>query len=114
MLKAIADSFSVLVTTPGVLTEVSNLAGQLTGHVRRRFFDQFAEKVQVLHETHVPSSEVTRAKTFQKLGLTDSAIILACKERYLAVTADFLLWRFMEDNRLDVINFNDIRHMDRD
>ena len=116
LLKAIADSFSVLVTTPSVLTEVSNLAGQLTGHVRLRFFDLFAEKVQVLHEVHVPSREVTRAKTFQKLGLTDSAIILACKERYLAVTADssILLWRFMEDNHLDVINFNYIRHMDWD
>ena len=113
LLKAIVDSFSVLVTTPGVLTEVSNLAGQLSGQVRTRFFGNFAERVQLLQETHVPSEEVVRTQIFQRLGLTDSAIILACKGRYLALTADFALAHFMEANRLDVINFNDIRHMDR-
>ena len=113
LLKAITDFFSVVVTMPSVLTEVSNLAGQLTGKTRLRFFETFAGKVQLLQEMHLPSNEVVRAKTFPRLGLTDSAIILACKDRYLALTVDFALARFMEDNHLDVINFNYIQNMDR-
>ena len=113
-MKAITESFVNVVTVPIVLTEVSNFAGQLTGNYRLRLFAKFAEKVQTLEEMYIPSVEVTQTKTFQKPSLTDSAIILACKDRYLALTADFLLARFMEDNGLDVINFNYIRHMDWD
>ncbi len=112
LVKAIVESFSRVVTTPGVLTEVSNLAGHLEGKWRPPFFTLLAEKVQSLQEEYIPSRHAAHTVTFQKLGLTDSAIILACEGRYLAFTADFPLANFMETNRLDVLNFNHIRSTD--
>lgn len=112
LVKAIVDFFPTVITTPGVLTEVSNLAGQLTGQRRREFYSRFADRIQTLKEDHIPSRETARSELFSKLGLTDAAIILVCKDKYLAFTADLLLARFMETNRLDVINFNDIRFLD--
>ena len=111
LLKAITEFFPTVVTIPGVLTEVSNLAGHLDGSKRIRFYANFAEHIQLMKEEHVPSSQAAGTAIFQKLGLTDSAIILTCKDKYLALSADFLLTRFMEDNQLDVINFNHIRSL---
>lgn len=110
LLKKIADSFSGIVTNPGILTEVSNLAGSdLKGGRRGQFFAELAEEVQLLTEEHIPSAQACDSGAFTKFGLTDSAIILAGKDRYLTITTDAALAGYMERNRLDVINFNNIR-----
>lgn len=110
LLKKIAGLFASLVTTPGILTEVSNLAGRdIKGDRRDQFFAKLAEEVQLLTEEHVPSVQACGSGAFTKFGLTDSAIILAGKDRYLTITTDAALAGYMERNRLDVINFNNIR-----
>lgn len=112
LVKAIVESFSVVITTPNILTEVSNLAGHLEGKWQPRFFAILAERVKTLQEEYVPARQAVGAAIFQKLGLTDSAILLACQSGYLAFTADFPLANYLETNRLDVINFNRIRSSD--
>lgn len=112
--KTFIDFFPTVVTLPNILTEVSNLAGQLREDLRFLFFARFAGAIQKMREEFVFANDAASHASFQSLGLTDSAIILACKGKYLALTADLLLARFMENNRLDVINFNHIREMDWD
>ena len=109
LLKPIIDFFSITVTIPGVLTEVSNLAGHLDGPRHAHFFSRSAERIHLLKEEHIPSVEVAKTSLFHRLGLTDAALILACKDRYLALSADFALVSFMENNAMDVINFNHLR-----
>ena len=112
LLKGVVEFFSILVTTPGILTEVSNLAGHLEGERRIAFRALFEQKIHVLKEDHIAATDAARTAAFKRLGLTDAAIILACKDKYLALSADFPLTRFMEDNFLDVINFNHLRFQD--
>lgn len=110
LLKRLTAFSSKLVATPGVLTEVSNLAAlDHKGENRRHFFKQFGESIQLPTEEYIPSKEVSSTESFTRLGLTDSAIILACKEKYLAVTTDAALAEYMERHHLDVINFNHLR-----
>ena len=109
-LKRIVSFFSRLITLPGILTEVSNLAGSdLKGDWRDHFFAKFAGNIPLLTEEHVQSAQACATTAFSKFGLTDSAIILACKDQYLAITTDAALAGYMERNQLDVINFNNIR-----
>ena len=109
-LKKITAFFSKVVTLPGILTEISNLAGNaLKGDRRDAFFAKFATNVGLLAEEHVPSVRACSSPTFTKFGLTDSAIILAGKAQYLTITTDAALAGYMERNQLDVINFNNIR-----
>ena len=46
----IIDFFSRIVTTPNILTEVSNLSGQLHEAVKTRYFQLFAKQICVLDE----------------------------------------------------------------
>ena len=109
-LKRIITFFSKLITLPGILTEVSNLAGNdLKGDWRDGFFAKFAECIHLLSEAHVASAQACGTPAFAKFGLTDSAIILAGKDQYLTITTDAALAGYMERNQLDVINFNNIR-----
>ena len=95
LLKRLAAFFPKIVTTPGILTEVSNLAAlDHKGGNRQRFFAEFSRGVHLLAEEHIPSREAASARPFARFGLTDSAIILTCKDQYLAVTTDAALADF--------------------
>lgn len=113
-LKAVVNFFPTVVTIPGVLAEVNSLAGHLDSKRQTAFRALFEQKIRVLKEDHVPSREAAGSPAFQRLGLTDAAIILACKGKYLALSVDFPLTQFMESNFLDVINFNHLRFQDWD
>lgn len=101
--------FTTLITTPNVLTEVSNLAKNL-GHRELEFFrDVFSPLVQTLEETYVESKTVVNEYYSARLGLTDSAIISLAKGQYLLLTDDFKLAQYFQSIGGDAINFNHIR-----
>lgn len=114
LLKAVVSFFPILVTIPGVLAEVNSLAGHLDGRRQTAFRTLFERKIRVLKEDYAPSREAAYSPAFRRLGLTDAAIILACRDKYLALSADFPLTQFVESNFLDVVNFNHIRFQDWD
>lgn len=109
LLSAIFNEFDKVITTPHILTEVSNLSGQLPGKLRSHFYDDFAGRIPTLSEHYTSSATVSSLNHFNKFGLTDSGIVETVKGNYLVLTADFELFGLLQNLGVDAINFNHIR-----
>jgi hypothetical protein len=109
LLAGLLSRFQRIVTTPNVLSEVSNLSGQLGEPARSKVLERFAAVVQLLDEHYLASTKACQAGPFIKLGLTDSAILLLAQDAYLVLTDDLKLHNFLEKAGIDSINFNHIR-----
>jgi rRNA-processing protein FCF1 len=104
-LARLLSPFARIVTTPNVLSEVSNLSGQLGDPEKTRYFRQFAREIAVLDERYVESTAASQDDCFSRLGLTDSAILRLAKDRFLVLTADAGLYDAAARARIDAINF---------
>jgi len=98
--------FGQVFTTPNILTEVSNLAGQLSGADRDDCFERFAAMLTLLEEKYIPSKAVAQSKSFRKFGITDAGIAHFAGERHLIITDDFPLYHFLIGSGCDALNFN--------
>lgn len=103
--------FSKVVTTPNILTEVSNLSNQLAENHHADYYAVFASRLIVLEEQYVASADVCALNHFKKFGLTDSGIVYLVKDKYLVLTDDFRLSGFLQSTGIDTINFNHIRDL---
>lgn len=101
--------FDKVVTTPNILTEVSNLCGQLGGVLPDLYFAKFAERISVLDERYVASKELAARKELVRFGLTDAGILRLAKHTLLVLTDDLRLSQYMQKLAVDVVNFNHIR-----
>jgi rRNA-processing protein FCF1 len=97
-------------TTPHVLTEVSNLA-RLAGTELETIRREMKECIEVMEELHEPSRIVVRDVVFSRLGLTDAAISTVCTN-VLVLTNDHDLWDSLTRRGLDAINFAHLRASD--
>jgi len=109
LLISFLKAFNKLVTTPNVLTEVSNLSGQLAGDLRTTFYSDFANRIPLLEEHYVASVDAKSLAHFNQFGLTDSGIVQLVKDNYLVLTDDLKLVGYLQNQAIDVINFNHIR-----
>jgi hypothetical protein len=112
LLVGFIKRFKDVVTTPSILTEVSNLLGQLPDNMRYYFWQHFAYGLKNLHEHYTASRELGDEEAFPKLGLTDTAILHAANGKYLVLTDDFRLTQYLLSQNIDVINFNHLRTFD--
>ena len=103
--------FRLIVTTPNILTEVSNLAGQIAEPLRTRVFQIFAQAVKIVPEQYVASSTATENATFVRFGLTDAIIASIAEGEILVLTDDFRLSQYLEHSGLPVVNFNHLRFL---
>jgi hypothetical protein len=110
-LVIVLSNFKALVTTPNILTEVSNLSGQLGEPLRLNYFEKFASGIGLLDENYIPSNKVSNMEEFKKFGLTDMGIMCLAKHSYLVITDDFRLSQYLQKENIDVLNFNHIRPM---
>ncbi len=101
--------FSKIVTTPNILTEVSNLANPLADNLKPTFYIQFAHQLTVLEEHYIKSAKLSPTPQLAKLGLTDAGILDLAQGQYLVLTDDFRLHGHLEKQGIDVINFNHVR-----
>src|SRR6266446_8971329 len=101
--------FEKIITTPNILTEVSNLSGQLPENLRAFFWEYFAGRMLDLQESYTPSTTISASPHFTKFGLTDSGIVGLVKDKYLVLTDDLKLAAYLQNLDIDVINFNHIR-----
>ena len=102
-------SFDTLVTTPNVLTEVSNMSGQLGEPLRTQFYIDFANLIPQLNENYISSSSASSLAHFSKFGLTDVGIGELAKDTYLVLSDDLKLVSYLQKKDIDAINFNHIR-----
>lgn len=108
-LVQILGYFQKIVTTPNILTEVSNLAGQLTDPERSLCFNALAMATATLTEVYVPSNVATNSVQFTRFGITDCGIEQIAKGSYLVLTDDFKLSSYLSTLQIDIINFNHLR-----
>lgn len=96
--------FTQVVTLPYILAEVSNFVD-----TKSSLLETLAQQIGVLHEPGLRSADVAQTKAFAQFGLTDAAIFLAAKKRYLVLTNDMPLWAVLYKTGVDALNFNNLR-----
>ncbi len=99
--------FSKIVTTPHILTEVSNLAGALPDNVRESWSTHFARKAATFFEVFEESRLLMSGISFGAFGLTDAAIH-SLAANTLILTEDFRLSGFLRSAKLPVFNFREL------
>jgi len=110
--------FSVLLTTPHVLTEVSNLANSLPENTRRDWLETLAGLLQSgpvrpnIDERWTSAAQLAGLESFTLFGLTDTAISQRASEA-LILTVDFKLSGYLRGRGTDILNFRDLRLIER-
>ena len=110
LLLAIIGKFQLLVVTPNILTEASNLLeGSSYGGVDAlSILMKIAEKQD---ETYWNSLSVMQnySRSYIKFGLTDAVIHAVAMENYIVLTQDLRLCSYLEGLGLRVLNFTNFR-----
>ena len=101
--------FRRILTTPHVLTEVSNLTQNPDDRRLSAFFKFFADQCGVLIERYQISADIVRHSLFLSFGLADSALAMESDEGMLLLTDDFSLCAALQKRGRDAINFNHLR-----
>ncbi|MCI0624916.1 MAG: hypothetical protein L0387_25290 [Acidobacteria bacterium] len=112
LLVRVLNQFTTRVTTPNILTEVSNLVGVRHEHgqlVLRLLKEMLTQAEPMLDEQHVPTSRAANFPRFETVGVTDSGIAEIARGRYLVLTSDFPLSEILVGNGIDAVNFTHIR-----
>ncbi len=109
LLARVFESFDKIITTPNILTEVSNFSGQLPRELHSFFFSNFSTCILTLEERYIESGAISTSAHFNKFGLTDSGIVETVKGNYLVLTDDLALFGYLSNLGIDAINFNHIR-----
>lgn len=109
LLEALLLEFRHRVTTPSILTEVSNLSAQLREPARTLCMQLFAEEITLVREEYLPSRELACHELFPILGLTDCGILRATVGQYLVLTDDYQLANRLQAFGADALNFNHLR-----
>jgi hypothetical protein len=108
ILLRLKNVFKKAVTTPHVLTEVSNLTNDLPEKTKSACLKKFYETFVKIDELAIPSMDVAQRADFHFLGLTDSALALVSKQ-FLIVTDDARLVQKMSEFGLEALNFSHLR-----
>lgn len=109
VLDAFLQQFGKVVTTPHVLTETSNLLGQLSGRVKIGCFVLLREIISRMLEHRMPAATIAADPGYIQFGITDAAIAEASPGAYLVITDDLPLFGYLSSRGVDVLNFNNIR-----
>jgi hypothetical protein len=111
LLVWLVSCFDKLYTTPHVLTEVSNLTGNLEGRERSAVRSLVALVVDKMEECIERSKTVVRDACFERLGLTDAAVARLCERGTLVLTDDLDLYLALQNRGADAVKFTHIRSL---
>ena len=106
----ILRQFRTLITTPHILTEVSNLSKQLRGFDLEDFNEEFARRVPQWLEVHVEAKSAIDADGFEYFSLPDTAFkMVAMRHRPLVLSWDGPLAKQLGEAGVDVITIGRLR-----
>lgn len=108
LLNWLLSRFASIATTAYVLTEVSNLANELSGSARDKWFAELGKFGTTTDEKHVPTKTVSAQRELIPFGMADSALTVLSLE-HTVITAEWRLSGYLEANGRRVINFNHLR-----
>lgn len=109
LLTAFVGNFSKMLTTPNVLTEVSNLLGQLSEPLRRRALAALGVLSGTTHENYLPTATLAADPSFPVLGVADASILGSIDGHVTVLTDDFPLYQRLASTGAEVINFHHLR-----
>jgi len=111
-IHSVLSYFRKHITTPHIITELSNLSMKIQDNRLVAYFSVFEKLLKEMDEEYINKDEVLGLPLLPKLGITDLTIIEAAKRfKYLVFTDDFRATGYMRNMRIDVLNLNDIRTM---
>jgi len=102
------NGFDYIVTTPNILTEVSNLGGHLRGDYRWQFFNHIAMSAQVMQEKYRNSMECAASPMCNNFGLADTVAFSVAGNRHLLLTDDSALAKYAGARGVDVVHFKNV------
>jgi hypothetical protein len=108
LLVRLKSIFLQSATTAHVLTEVSNLTGDLPELTKSLCLSTFSQVFSDAHELTIASLSVADRPEFRYLGLTDT-VLAEVSDRFLIVTDDARLVSKLSGSGLDALNFNHLR-----
>ena len=100
------EYFDIKITTPHILTEVSNL-------IDNRQDLQLVLKIYIekAEEIFLESSMLSKDQSFLTFGLADTAVINTAKDSYLILTDDRPLYGFLINSQIDTVNLDQLRNI---
>ena len=110
-LLALLERFDNRVTTPHILTEVSNMLGQLSEPARAACFDLLKRTMPPLNEVNVSGRRLSDDEAFTRFGVADTAVRIAAEGSYLVLTDDFRLSGYLDKIGVDVLNFHHVKRL---
>lgn len=102
--RAQAGADTKHVSTPHILTEVSNLLGSGKQQIVDRGNQVFRNYVAKLNEVYRASKELVDLPVFTSIGLADTSIASLSKGGLRIVTVDWELCNRLTDEGFDVVN----------
>lgn len=109
LLAGVVARFPQVWVTPHVLTEVSNLVGQLQANLRAAAFELLARLTPQFVEHAEVSADVVREPIFRRIGLTDAAIVRGARGPVTVLTDDLDLYLALENDGAKVVYFTYVR-----
>jgi hypothetical protein len=103
------EQFDCLLTTPNLLTELTNLTEGFNEQTKHQFFKSLSQQIQLFSEQHFESSTLSKTPVFQKFGLADTTLSELGKQKHLILSDDLRLTHFLHTQKNDCLNFNHIR-----
>lgn len=97
-----------LLTTPHVLTEVSNLANALPSWRKTAWSDHIAQGIELVSESFEPAAEILEDRGAAEFGLTDAALT-RMTVNHLILTIDWRLAGWLQTRGLAAVNFKHLR-----
>lgn len=112
LLQGVICRFPRIVTTPNILTEVSNLLDQTEERTSRALHAVLGAliKAETFDERYVRGLDAASIQEFQRLGVTDSSVLfLAGEKQLLVLTEDIHLYLALCRRGIEALNFNHVR-----
>jgi hypothetical protein len=110
ILQIVLAKFDKLITTPHILSEVSNFIEQITPE---RWipgaFAHFASGIDLMEERSTPIQSIYNTEAFLNHGVADAGIVSLAQTPYLILTDDLPLASRLESMGSGVLNFNHLR-----
>ena len=112
ILSEFLENANQLYVTPNTLTETSNLVGQHGEPERSLLMRRLQFLIHESREIIVASAKASSNYNFEKLGLTDAALLEAVTEEIPLLTVDFDLYlAAIASGEEKAINFNTFRDL---
>jgi hypothetical protein len=104
------EQFRTHVVTPHILTEVSNMLGQLREPARAQCRSVMSATISELEERCIAAAQIASDEAFLEYGITDAGIRRIGTAPYLVLTADRPLAGHLNKIGVDALLFEDARY----